>query len=308
MNRTTTILAVLLLIQGALAAAVYWPRVATTDRTQAEPLAPFDRDLVDEIYIGDEYDNETVLLKSGDRWLLPELENLPADTAMVDRLLSATTDGKTGWPIADSIAARQRFQVASYYYRRRIRFLQDYQVLGTLYLGSSPAFRKIHARNDEQSAIYSIDFSDFEAPGINGAWLDRKLLQIRTPLAITADGYSLRRQGSEWRSGIGGTPDERELQALLAALRSLQIDGVASEDSQRDLAGAEAELILTVQSLTGDISLELFDLDGKYFIYSSRYPLFFRLSAYDHDRLTNIDVARISGETADAECGTATPC
>ena len=307
MNRTTTLLAVLLLIQCALVAVVYWPQAAPSDRTQAVPMAPFDRDLVDEIFVGDEYDNETALLKAGDRWLLPELENLPADTAMVNRLLSATIEGNTSWPIADSVAARQRFQVASYYYRRRLRFLHDYDVLGTIYLGSSPGFRKIHARNDEQSAIYSIDFSDFEAPGISGAWLDRKLLQIRTPLAIDADGYSLRREGNDWRSGLGRTPDERELQALLSALRSLQIDGIASEDSQRDLAETEAELILKVQSLAGDITLELFDLDGKHFIHSSEYPLFFKLSAYDHDRLTNIDVARISGETA-VECGDADPC
>lgn len=296
MNRNIAGLTAVLLLQCALIATVYWPRTAETMQTQTAPMAPFKRDLVDEIYIGDEYDNETVLLKVGDHWLLPELADLPADNTMVDRLLTALTGGDTGWPIAESIAARQRFQVASYYYQRRIKLLHDYQMLGTFFLGSSPGFRKIHARNDEQSGIYSIGFNAFDAPGVNDAWLDRKLLQIRTPVAITADGYSLHRQGNEWLSGIGQAPDERELQALLSALRSLQIEGVANEDSQRDLAEVEAELILAVQSLAGDITLELFDLDANYFIHSSEYPLFFKLSAYDYDRLTNIDVSRISGE------------
>ena len=49
------------------------------------------RNEVDEIYVGDEFDNETALRRVGERWLLPELENLPADAQMVDALLAAIT-------------------------------------------------------------------------------------------------------------------------------------------------------------------------------------------------------------------------
>lgn len=296
MKRTVFTLLLVLAIQCAMVAVVYWPRLTGPAQEALEPLAAFASASIDEIYVGDEYDNETMLRKTGDRWTLPELENLPADNAMVDRLLAAITSSDTDWPIADSTAARQRFQVASYYYQRRIRLLQNYAVLGSYFLGTSPGFRKIHIRNESQDAIYSIAFNAFDAPGHGGGWLDRKLLQVRTPLRITADTYSLHRQGSDWQSGIGLRPDERELEALLTSLRSLQVDGIANPDQQRDLAEAEAALVLEVESLTGTVTLELFTLADRYFVHSSEYALSFTISAYDYERLLNIDFRLISGE------------
>lgn len=287
---------VILAIQGVLVAAVYWPQAPNRPAETLQPFAGFDRDSIDEIYVGDEYDNETLLMKVGGRWLLPELRDLPAEAAMIDKLLAAITGDETQWPVADSIAARQRFQVAAYYYQRRIRLLDDNELQGTFFVGTSPGFRKVHIRNADQDAIYSISFNAYDAPGHSGAWLDRKLLQIRTPLRITADSYSLSWQEGQWRSGLGRQPDARELDALLSALRSLQVDGIADGDRQRDLAEAEAELLLEVESLGGTVSLELFRLGDRHFIHSSEYPLFFTISAYDYERLTGIDFRLISGE------------
>ena len=115
-------------------------------------------------------------------------------------------------------------------------------------------------------------------------------------MCIRDSGYSLQRDGETWLSGIGQAPDQRELLALLDALRSLQIEGLASEDEQRDLAAAEADLVLKVESLAGAVTLELFHEGDRYFIHSSEYPLYFTISADDYDRLAGIDVGLISGE------------
>ena len=294
MNRNLASLLLILLIQCVLVAAVYWPGAGARDNA-IEAMAPFDRNSITELYVGDEFDNETALEKVGDRWFLPELEGLPADKAMVDKLLDAITNSASNWPIADSVAARQRFRVASYHYRRRISMLAGEQELGTFLLGTSPGFGKIYARNQSQVAIYSIPFNAHDAPGISGPWLDRKLLQTRSPVHISADAYSLRLEGDRWLSGMGKVPDERELQALLATLRGLQIDGLASEDEQRDLAESEADMVFNIDSLAGTVTLELFRMGGRHFIHSSEYPLFFSLSAYDYDRLAGIDDGLISG-------------
>jgi Domain of unknown function (DUF4340) len=295
-NRNLLTGLLVLLIQCGLVAIVYWPQIDTRALTVKQPMAPFEPANIDRISIGDEYDNETLLRRSGDRWILPELENLPADTDKINHLLDSIVSSDTTWPTADSTAARQRFQVASYHYQRRLELQAGDQTPSIVYLGTSPGFGKVHARNDTQDAIYSIALNTFDAPGNSGGWLDPKLLQIRTPLGITADSYSLQREGSNWISGIGRTPDERELLALLTTLRSMRVDGVADQDSQRELAGAEPELVLRVESLTGEVTLELFRHNDKHFIHSSEYPLFFTLSAYDFDRLTSIDFRLISGE------------
>ncbi len=295
MNHYVNTLLLVLLIQCVLAAVLFWPGETRTQTVQREPMVSFAMDAVQELRVGDEYDNEAVLLRSGDRWVLPELDKLPADGERVSALLSALAAAGEGWPVAESSAARQRFQVADYYYQRRLELRGEGTELGVFYLGTAPGFRKVHARNEVHSAIYSIDYNTFDAPATSGGWLDPRLLQVRTPVAIAGDAYSLRLDNGTWRSGTGDTVDRREVDALANALRALQVEGVADEDIQRELASAEAEVELAVSSLAGEVTLELFSLQGEHYIHSSEYPFFFLLSAYDYDRLVGIDTRLLTG-------------
>jgi uncharacterized protein DUF4340 len=294
-NRWGKILLVLLLIQCAVVAVVFWPE-NSQNRYKNQTFAPFPVKAIDELRIGDEYDNEVVLKRSGDRWLLPNMENLPANTDKVEALLQQITAKSGNWPIADSPAARQRFQVADYYYQKRLSLFSGGEKLGTIYLGTSPGFRKIHARNDKQDAIYSITLDPTGAPVVDNAWIDSRLLQVRSPLRIDTDLYNLYFENGSWLSAIGGTPDEQELARLISALKNLQVQGLADEDLQRELSATEADLIIDIQSLAGDVTLKLVSLAGNHYIHSSEFPLFFKCSTYDFNQLTNIDARLISGE------------
>ncbi len=296
MNRAKTGLLLVLLIQCGIIASLYWPVQSPRTGSTGQGLAAFSIDTIDELRIGDEFDNEAILVRSGEQWLLPDLENLPADPLRVHALLQSITGQPGNWPIAHSPAARQRFQVADYYYQRRLTLLSSGKNVATLYLGTSPGFRKVHARNDSQSAIYGITLDTVAASAVSANWLEPRLLQVRAPLRIDADLYNLHFENGVWRSGTGGVPDERELETLITALRTLQVDGVADEDLQRELFTAEADLVLNVESLAGEMTLELITLGNQHFIHSSEYPLFFTLSAYDFDRLMGIDFRLVSGE------------
>ena len=297
MNRWVNSLLLILVVQCALLIAIYQPSPEPHRVHGVEySLTGFERGKIDEIRIGDEFDNEAVLTRSGKHWLLSALEGLPADRAGVEQLLDAVSGTSSRWPVAHTTAARQRFQVADYYYQRRITLLGAGQPLGTIYLGTAPGFRKVHARNQSSKDIFSIDFNVFDAPATSGAWLEPDILQVRSPLRIDADSYSLHFDNGKWLSGTGGEPDPRELTALIDALRTLQVDGVADLDMQRELSLAEAALELLIHSLAGEVRLELFKRDEQYFIHSSEYNLFFTISAYDFDRLSAIDFGLISGE------------
>lgn len=296
MNRWVSALLFALIIQCGITAVVYWPEQGSQNKYAKQAFAPFPVNAIDELRIGDEFDNEVVLVRSGTQWLLPDLENLPANTTKVSALLQTLTTQAGNWPVADSPAARQRFQVADYYYQKRLTLWSGGEKQGTIYLGTSPGFRKIHARNDKHDAIYSINFRPSEAPAVSDAWLEPKLLQVRAPLRIDTDFYNLSFDNGRWISATGGKPDEQELETLILALKNLQVDGIADEDLQRDLSAAEADLVLKIQSLAGEVTLELVTLNGEGFIHSSEFPLFFKCSAYDFDRLTGIDARLISGE------------
>lgn len=295
MNRAVTVLLLLLIAQCVVTAAVFWPSAATEQGTGDRlPLAPFDPLSIRYISIGDGFDNRAELARVGDVWLLPELDSLPADQNQVERLLAALFAEEQLWPVANSDTARQRFQVADYLFQRRIDLRDERAALGSFFLGTSPGFRRVHARNREQAGIYSIRFNVFDAPTVDAQWLDPNLLQIRAPVLIAADVYSLYLQDGEWLADSGTQPDQAELDRLLVSLRTLQIEGVATEDAQRQLATAESDALLEVTSLAGEVVLELYELEGRYYVYSSEYPLFFRIEEDLYRRLTDIDPQRIA--------------
>ena len=289
MNRHTVPLVLILIIQCGMVAVLYWPQQIPSDAEEVESLLPFDPDEIDEIYVGDSQGNEAVLLRMSDQWILPDLAGMPIDREMIDKLRSSISNRAGEWPIATTAASRQRFQVAAYLYQRRLTLIGGGELLATIYLGTSPGFRKVHARNDAQDAIYSIPYNNFEAPTEAGAWLDKTLLQIAEPLKIQAGEYTVSNEDTGWVSSRGGQPDERELAALLLGLRSLQVDGIADEDMQRTLAIAAPELSLEIETEDGSTNLVLITVGRAHYIRSNKYDYFFTLSAYDFDRLVTID-------------------
>jgi hypothetical protein len=295
-KRSVGVLLFALLIQCGITAILFWPDQRAVNRPTNPTLTSFSSDEIDEIRIGDDFDNEVVLIRSSEQWLLPDLGDLPADSVKVRSLLQRISGEQGAWPIAHSSAARQRFQVADYYYQRRLTLFSAGQALDTLYLGTSPRFRKVHARNDRQDAIYSITLSAFETPATSGAWLEPRLLQVRAPLRIDTGFYNLSFESGRWLSGTGREPNEMQLERLISALKSLQIDGIAGEELQHELSMVKADLVMKIQSPTGNVTLELISVTNEHFIYSSEYPIFFTLSAYDFDRLTGVDPRLISGE------------
>ncbi len=296
MSRPTFTLLIILLVQCAVTAALYWPESIFAQMDNQAPLASFNPDFLDEIHISDAQNNEAIVVKVNGRWLVPELEDLPADTKMIKKMLEALTGELHGRPVADTIPARQRFQVAAYHYQRRVSVISNGELTATIYLGTSPGFRKIHARNDSSDSIYSIPFNIFEAPAFASGWLQRSLLQSNDIQGIKAPNYTLQLTDQGWRAANGIGPDYRELEALLLALGSLQADGVAEEDDQRSLSQATPELILEIEVQGAIQQLEFFTDGQEHFVYSSKYPLFFTISDYDFDRITGIDADLLRAE------------
>jgi len=249
---------------------------------------------IDELHIENNRGDKAKLRKRSGRWTLPTLGDLPADRERVESLLQRLTADDPGWAVAHTLPARQRFQVAHYHFRRKITLLAQGQIISTVYLGNSPSFRKVHARNEDQEPIYSANLNLFEVPPKHGAWLQRDLLQTRAPLRIIADGYSLDRSSGDWRLDGGDVPDTAELDALLGTLKTLQVEGVAHRKVAGELAAVEAALILELEGLEGDHSLSLYRHKEQHYLRSSRHEHLFHISSYTFEQLTGIDSLLLS--------------
>jgi hypothetical protein len=295
MKQLINALLAIFVIQAAMVAALYWPNAGLIEVLNNDELVPFNADLLDEIHIGDDKGNEALLAKAGNRWVLPDLSGLAINPELIEGLLQGVIRAQTGWPVASSVAARQRFALTGYNFRHRLTLIGGGELLGTIYLGTSPGFRRVHAKNSAQGAIFEISYNSVDASAIDSDWLDKRTLQLRSPVSISSENYSLHKQDDNWHSGTGKTPDTRELDALLLALRSVQIDGVAKAGMQEMLSIAVPEMKLSIETADKEIEFELFTIGEQHYIHCSDHAMFFTMSPLDFDRFTNLDTTRLKG-------------
>ncbi len=199
MTKSIRFLSVLLAAQIALTIWLAFTGNSLSAAESNKPLLALKADAVDHLTIDGPNDSHVVLAKVNGHWQLPDVNNFPADSGRVKRLLDQLDQLKPGAPVATTSGARERFKVAEKTFERRIVFGAGNKVLGTLYLGTSPAMRQVHARIDAQDAIYAVNFETYEVPVKADAWEDHAVLQVPQPdiAGIDVDGLQLRRAAVE---------------------------------------------------------------------------------------------------------------
>jgi hypothetical protein len=281
------LLTVLLVLQIAAVALLYWP--ADDGEAPAPSLAAgLPSDSVETIEIRDSEGEELRLQRRDDGWFLSN--GLPAMGSMVDTLLTALIAEDPGLAIATSDRAAERFKVADDDYERRLRLSGGGQER-VVYLGSSPAFRKIHARRAGERAVYVLEFNSYDAATNDQRWLDRGLLAARDVSALELYGVRYERAEDAWTRADGEAVDDAAMETLLQVLSSLQVSGLVEADDEEAAAAGES-LRLDVEG--GGARRRLTVLDNpdaeRFYLSSDRYDVTFNTSSYDAERL--IDAAR----------------
>lgn len=182
------------------------------------------------IMIRDGDHHSVTLEKSAQRWLLPGLYGLPADTSAVSGLLAKLGSLRHDWAVADTPGAARRFKVARSDFRRRIALLGGGgKPLGVVYLGTSPAFRRTYVRVGGERRIYEEGIQTYQVSAEPGHWLDRQLLALDTGdlQRIRGPDYTLLRSGHGWKlQGLdtGQKTSGAAVGKLLGALGGLSVE------------------------------------------------------------------------------------
>ena len=172
-------------------------------------------------------------LQRGDAgWTLPDTRGLPADGDKVSQLLDKLIAANAPWPVATSAESAKRFEVAPDKFQREIKLTDKDQVVADLYLGTSPGFKKVHARRAESDDVYAISFANYDATARSDDWLDKALLKPTGDItAVTRpDHWKLQRTGDTWTlDGLapGATTKQDEATDLVNKLANLHVSGVA---------------------------------------------------------------------------------
>ena len=272
-NKTTLgfALAVQVVLIGALLAA------RSGAVAQPEPFLSFDVATIDALSVSN--DEGTVdLTKTADAWQLPE--GLPADASKVERVLEKLSEAAGGWPVASKASTAERFEVTEDSHQRHVTLRTGEETLADFYLGTSPGYRKAHARHADDDDIYAITFSNYEAGVKESDWLDKSLL--RPDGALTAverlDGFALTKaDDGVWASGDGAELDQGKTETFAGRFSGLSVIGVS------DLVLPEAPKMtfaLTDESGTQTLRIYHFEADDDYVAVSDRVSGTFEMSSY----------------------------
>lgn len=233
MNKTIELLSLLLIVQVLLAAALI---LSSPDLSAVRPDTPLldlgDR-TVDRLTIEDAEGQKTVLWKQADGWILPDHFQFPVEKGKAETLLGELGTIRHGLPATTTSAALTRFKVSDEDFERRVTLSEGGQTLETIYLGSSPAMRYVHARTAGDETVYSIEFSAHRIPADAQSWEDKNIIafpqeRIReiqvAGLAIRRDPASMEKTES---SGPMPTPPPVWMAGGLATFETLDQEGAS---------------------------------------------------------------------------------
>lgn len=250
MSGRIPLLAGILVVQLILVGLV---SIRSTGGESVEPFLAVEPDSVTGLTITDSEGGEVTLSRTQSGWQLAD--GLPADSSKVDEVISALAGETVSWPVATSASSQERFEVTEEHHQRRVVFEVDGEVTGEVYLGTSPGFRRVHARAADSEAVYSIDFAVHQVPVKVDDWLDKNLLRTEEISEVTlSDGWRLTRdEEGEWL--LDGSPaDQEAARRVIDRLEGLSVLGLYDGDEEAlseprsiDLVDAEGGHRLTIR-------------------------------------------------------------
>jgi hypothetical protein len=276
-----------------------------------------------------EGDQRIQLERQGDRWRLSMLsegaadnpaEVLPANDTLVTGLLVKLQALTTSWPVAQTQSAQQRFEVAESLYQRKLELTTD-TGSQTLYLGTSPGFRKLHVRLKDQEEIYALSLNLYEMPAELDYWLDKRLLASQALTEIESTNVKLvLNQAAEaskakvsqanasianasetqakdkptvlWQFAEGegeGEVDQDQAKTLASRLQNLQVKGVVTTAVPETLDWVS----IKAQSETTKYEWKLAQQQDQHYIQRVDQKGIFTVDAATYEALTAIRKTRL---------------
>lgn len=338
MHKTIGMLGMLLAAQLMLAVAMSFTGPSLTAQRPDTPLIELAGQEVDRVSIAGQDNRKIVLARQSDGWVLPENGDFPVDKNKVNLLLAKLQDLKRGLAVATSETAQQRFKVGDDTFERRIDLMRNGEPLATLFLGTSPGMRQVHARTADDTAVYTTAFGIYDAPLKPEDWEDKGVLKIPQDAIASIDLGALALQRSTvqpdpeaavdhnggqesattvWESDsldAGETLNQANANALAQKLATLTFAAVLGREAKPAYGLESPALAFEVQRQGGErLSYRIGRHDGgnDYVLKVSSRPEYFRLPAYTADELITaagrdrlVTVAVAAAADGDAGAGT----
>ena len=264
MKRTNLLLGVLLVGQLTFFGLVY-AFCGSPSGTQAARqllLAGVKREAVQKITIADNDGKKVILAHRGDKWVLPERADHPADTKKVDRVLGQLLGLESVYLVSRSPAHHNEFEVAAHKFRRRVTLEGKEGLQKQIFVGKSGSSGFTNVRLASGPEVYAVEDLKYWELGTRVAdWAQKKVVDedskrvARLDIAKGGQHYLLERTTlAGWQ--LAGQPVKKSEGDVLAS-KAVQLDmsdilGLRDDaEVKKKLAAGKDEITITV-SLAAD--------------------------------------------------------
>lgn len=318
MRRMIIAAAVLLAIQLALAVALNMTDKENRAASPAAPLFGFAADAVTALEITGPEGDRLVLRKNDGGWILPDFFGAPAAGEQISGLLTRLADLKQGFTVAASAEAARRFKVADDGFERHVVAKEGDRVVGDFYIGSSPAFRQVHARKAGSADIVTVALSNFDLETAADKWIDKNIFRLKTEDidSLSFADFDLRRKDEGWQLADleeGRQLNKEAVEDLLVAVRGLTIQEVLNPQDVADLFKKEPALVFTVALKDGSrLEYRFAKPDADYFVFKqSGRDLYCKVHTIQVENLRKYTreklVSEVQKDTVEEEAGPQLP-
>ncbi len=299
MSRSIKLLLLLLVLQTGLVAWINLPGDDPGASEADKPLLALDAEGMDAVTIEQQGEAPLRMERKEDRWVLPGSGDFPVSSAKFDQFTEKLLGARRSWPVGKTLVAARQFKVTPDQFERRVRLLQGTEVLGDVFLGSSPGFRKVHARLDGDPQTYAVDFNAFDAPVEADSWYDTEVLKTAAEEIARIDLGAYALTAGDGGFQVEGLRENEETDAepvreLVERVTGTDFTGVLSEDGKALFEAGKPVVEYTIEMKKGSaikhtvVSPEEGD---HYILKSTAQPHYFEVDKDRFDKLR--DTSRV---------------
>lgn len=308
MSKTIQYLALALIVQLLILATVLFTKNQGT-QTEGGLLLEFAPDSIDSLIIGDGT-GELEIKKQDDGWYLPAYGELAVKNEKVTEILDELAKLHASWPVAATEEAAERFEVSKENAQKSLQLKSGDEIVGKLYLGTSPGFRKVHARVSEDDNVYAVEFSQYRVSTKGEDWFDKNVLGFQSPISSLKVGdTAFNKTETGW--SVSGLPvdktDSAEVESWLKNLSTLQVSKLITGNDKDKLLVLDPNLEIQVEGEGNVTAYKLWKKDDNYYIKRADNQQLFEIAPYQAKKYFELDVKTFAvkeSESADTTAQT----
>ena len=252
-------------------------------------LVSFKTDQVDKLVIeSDDGETSVKIVKQGENWQLPDLDNFKANASKVAAVVSDLAKLESSWVVSSDKDAAERFKAKDDAFEKRATLYDGDQVVAKVTLGTSPGYRRVYGRIGDEPQIHDLSFNTYQLDDDVQSWTDKTVLHLNTDdvKEIRFEGLNLVNKDGKWSLADlkeGETVDFKKTKELADRVLKLGFNKV----NRKTEPLKDAKTITVIKSDGTELVYRIAKVgdEDKYMLKTSGGSSGYELSKYNFDQL-----------------------